>query len=218
MAINVIDKDGDLTVEVIEYDDQVRDGNGNRPVARTQQFLVRREVLIKNSSTLMAMFRPSHWREAQAESVLLKEDSVASMDIWFRIIHGADLVYDAPLEEMWPLVTACDKYHFDLSMLKPWFATWYQRHNINQYYENWAITSRDKHHTHLLDPRSLLYPCWIFDHAKGFMRATHFLSYNFVGHITEYNPTNHRDLYLASRVIRKSSFDLSLVAITNSAS
>ena len=28
MAITVIDTDGDLTVEVVEYDDQVQDGNG----------------------------------------------------------------------------------------------------------------------------------------------------------------------------------------------
>lgn len=114
MAIAVIDEDGDLTVEVIEYENQVEDGNGNRPVARTLQFRVRREVLTKHSSTFAAMFRPSHWREALSDFVKLEEDSVASMDIWFRILHDTGLVYDVPLEEMWHLVTACDKYHFDL--------------------------------------------------------------------------------------------------------
>ena len=215
--MNIIDKDGDLTVEVIEYGDQVEDGTGNRPVARTLQFRVRQEVLIKNSSYFAVMFRPSHWREAQEESIKLEEDSVASMDICFRIMHDTDLVYDVPLEEMWRLVTACDKYHFNLCMLRPWFATWYQQQNIDQYYENWAITSRDRRHTHLLDPRSLLYPCWIFDHAKGFMRATQFLSYHSTGHITEHNPTIHRDLRLESRVIRKSSSDLSLMTSSNAA-
>ena len=124
-------------------------------------------------------------------------------------MHDTDMVYDVPLEEMWRLVTACDKYHFDLSMLKPWFETWYQRHDIDQYY--------DRRHARLLDPRSLLYPCWIFDHAKGFMRATRFLSYNTVGPITEHNPTIHYNLRLESRVIRKSSSDFGLVPSTNAA-
>ena len=216
MAISIIDKDGDLTVNVTEYDDQVRGSNGERPIAQTMQFVVCREVLIKNSSVFKKMFLPPHWREAKSDSIELEEDSVASMDIWFRLMHNTSVVYDVPLEEMWRLVTACDKYQFELSMLKPWFATWYQNHNIDEYYENWAITSRDKR-SPLLDPRCLLYPCWIFDHAKGFMRATHFLSYNDVGHITERNPTIHRDLHLKSRVIRKSSSDLSLVPSTNAA-
>lgn len=217
MPIEIIDKAGDLTVELIEYDEEVQDSSGNKHVKRTQLFLVRREVLIKSSSTFKAMLHPSHWREAQTDLIELGEDSVASMDIWFRIIHNTDLIYNVPLEEMWRLVTACDKYHFDLGLMKTWFADWYQRHNINQYYENWAITSTDRHHTHLLDPRSLLYPCWIFDHAKGFMRATHFLAYNSFRHITEHNPTIHRDLRLENRVIRKSSSEFSLVANTNAA-
>lgn len=196
MAITVIDKDGDLTVEVIEYKNQTEDGNGNRPVSGTQQFRVCREVLTRHSEIFVKMFLPSHWREAKKDFVELREDSIASMDIWFRILHDTDLVYNVPLEEMWRLVTACDKYHFDLSMLEPWFATWYRKHNIDQYYLNWGIKDS-------LDPRSLLYPCWVFDHAKGFMRATHFLTYNSVRHITEHNPSIHHDLRLESRVIRK---------------
>ena len=65
MVTTVIDKDGDLTSEVAEYYDKSDDGNGNRPVVRTQQFRVRRDVLTKNSTPFAAMFRPSHWREAQ---------------------------------------------------------------------------------------------------------------------------------------------------------
>lgn len=204
MAINVIDKDGDLTVEVIEYDEKAKDGSGNRPVARTQQFRVRRDILIKHSKIFAAMLGTTHWKEAQKEFIKLEEDSVASMEIWFRILHDTDLVYDVPLEEMWRLVTACDKYNLNVSMLKIWFATWYEKHGINQYYANWGLEVR--HDNHLLTPRSLLYPCWIWDHAKGFMRATHFLSYNSVGHITEHNPTIHRGLRVESRVIR--TFDL----------
>lgn len=65
----------------MEYDHQTKDGYGNRPVVRTQQFQVHGEVLTKNPSTLAAMFRPSHWREAQTEYVKLEDDSVAGIDI-----------------------------------------------------------------------------------------------------------------------------------------
>ncbi len=209
MATTVIARKGNLTVEVIEYDDKARDGNGNRLVKKKQQFRVRREVLTKQ-------LKLSHWKEAQQDLVQLKEDSsIASMDIWFRILHDTDMVHDVPLEEMWSLVAACDKHQFDLDMLKPWFATWYQKHGVNQYYTNWDI--KNKSDTYLLDPRSLLYPCWKFDHAEGFMRATHFLSYNSVGHITEYNPTIYLHLRLENRIIRKLSTDLTLLSRINAA-
>ena len=212
MAITVIDENGDLTVEVIEYDDELKSGNGERSVKRTQQFRVSKEILTNNSTVLAVMLLPSHWRESQMELVKLEEDSVASMDIWLRILHGTDLDHYVPLEEMWRLVAACDKYHFNISLLKPWFADWYKKYDIDQYYKNWAF--KDDHSIIRLNPRSLLYPCYIFDHAKGFKRATRFLSYHSAGHITEYNPTTHLDLRLPSRIIRKMSY-LSLVLVAN---
>ena len=118
---SIIDKDGDLTVEVIEYDEKIKSGNSNRLIARQQQFRIRRDVLTKNSTTFAAMLRPSHWREGIADSIKLEEDRVASMNIWFRTMHDTDLVYDVSLEEIWHLVRACDKYQLDLAMLKPWF-------------------------------------------------------------------------------------------------
>ena len=214
MAVTVIDENGDLTVEVIEYDDELENGNGDRPVKRTQQFRVSKAVLSKNSTVFVAMFVPSHWRESQVESVKIEEDSVASMNIWLRILHGTDPDHCVPLEEMWRLVAACDKYHFNLNLLKPWFAEWYKKYDRNQCYRNWAFNDDRCHRIDRLNPRSLLYPCYIFDHADGFMEATSFLCYNSVGHITEYNPTAHLDLRLPSRVIRK-MFYSSLALIAN---
>ena len=216
MAVTVIDQNGDLTVEVIEYDEELKNGDGKRSVKMTQQFRVSKAVLSKNSTFFAAMFVPSHWRESQMELVKLEEDSVASMNIWLRILHGTDLDHNVPLDEMWRLVAACDKYHFNLDLLKPWFAEWYEYKNsdIEQYYRNWAFNDDRAHRIHRLNPRSLLYPCYIFDHAKGFERATHFLSYRVVGHITEYNPTTHLHLRLPSRIVRKMSY-LSLVLVAN---
>ena len=213
MAVTVIDENGDVTVEVIEYDDELKHGDGKRSVKQTHEFRVSKAVLSKNSTVFAAMFVPSHWRESQMELVKLEEDSLASMNIWLRILHDTDPGHDVPLEEMWRLVAACDKYHFNLSLLKPWFAEWYKKYDRKQCYRNWAFNDNKGHRIVRLNPRSLLYPCYIFDHADGFMEATSFLSYNTVGHITEYNPTNHLDLRLPSRVIRKMSYQsLTLVA------
>ena len=216
MAVTVIDESGDITVEVTEYDDELKNGDGKRSVKQIHQFRVSKAVLSKNSTVFAAMFVPSHWRETQMELVKLEEDSVASMNIWLRILHGTrtDPDHCVPLEEMWRLVAACDKYHFNLSLLKPWFAEWYKKYDIEQCYRNWAINHDRGHRIDRLDPRSLLYPCYIFDHAKGFKRATHFLSYHDFGHITEYNPTTHLNLRLPSRIIRKMSYP-SLVQIAN---
>ena len=212
MATTIIDEDWDLTVEVIEYEKRARDGHGNRLVAQRQQFRVRTEVLTEHSTALAARIRPSQSTEEQKEFITLYDDSVASMNVWFCILHQNNLSYDVPLEEMWRLVAACDKYRFKLSMLKPWFATWYQEHGVNQYYANWDISP---HNTVPLTPRSLLYPCLVFDHSQGFMRATRFLCYQSVGHVTEYNPTDHDNLRLENRVIRKLLSDLSLSDSTN---
>ena len=112
------------------------------------------------------------------------------MEIWFRALHDTitDGTYTVPLDEMWHLAAACDKYGFDIKILRDWFADWLQLQNTEE-----------------LEPSKLLYPCWVFDHAKGFAAATRHLAYSAVGHITESNPTKHFELHLPSRVIRKSS-------------
>ena len=214
MAITVIYENGDLIAEVIEYNDELKNGNGKRSVKQTQQFLVSKEVLIKNSKISTANFVPPHRRESRKEFVKLEDDSVASMNIWLRILHGTDPDHNVPLDEMWRLVAACYKYDFNLNLLKPWFAEWYKKYDIEQCYQNWAFNDNPSLRIFRLNPRSLLYPCYIFDHAKGFKRATHFLSYNFVKHITEYNPTTHLHLRLPSRIIRKMSYRR-LVLVTN---
>ena len=67
-----------------------------------------------------------------------------------------------------------------------------------------------------LNPRSLAYPCWRFDHAQGFLDATEYLVYNSVGHLTEQNPVNLVEHHLPPRIIRKLDFTmLSLLSLTS---
>lgn len=183
-----IDASGDLIIKVIEYDDSVMLTHDQEPIIRhTTDFQVSREVLGGKSPVFKKLLM-SNFAEAKKGTVTLEGDKVTSMDIWFRILHALriDDVQSVPLEEMWSMVAACDKYDLNIRDLKEWFAEWYEK----------------KGRTHL-NQRDLLYPCWIFDRAKGFAAATRLLAYGCTGHVTESNPTKHRELHLPSRVIRE---------------
>lgn len=201
MTITVAENHGDLTIEIVEYDEDIKDGNGERAIRQRIDFLVSREVLVKSSQYFTVLLCSSKYGEANKDSITLHDSSVASMAIWFRVLHGAEPDYDVKLDEMWHLVAACDKYQFEITKLRVWFAKWYRKQPI----EHWLKLSMNKAlHNQAPDPRSLLYPCWIFDHAKGFMRITKFLAYSCTGHIVECNPTKFYNFHLPPRVIRKS--------------
>lgn len=202
MTITVAKNHGDLTIEIVEYDEDVKDGNGERAISQRIDFLVSREVLADSSQYFTALLCSSKYREAKEDFITLYDDSVASMAIWFRILHGVEPDYDVKLDEMWHLAAACDKYQFKITKLRGGFAKWY----LKQPTEHWLKLSMDKAlRSQVPDPRSLLFPCWIYDYAKGFMRVTKFLAYNSTGHIVEINPTKFYNLHLPPRVIRKSS-------------
>ena len=68
--------------------------------------------------------------------------------------------------------------------LNSWFVKWYSAKGYHK-----AILD-------VLEQRQLLFPCYRFDHAEGFARATCFLAYHVRGHIQEVNPTDHDELHL----------------------
>jgi len=203
MAPVLIDPKGDVTLEIVEYDEDAVDGAKERPVLRKQEFQVSRTVLIRDSRYFKTMFLPGHFTDSKKGSIALHDDTVASMELWLRALHKTELSYDQSLLEMWNIASASDKYHFELSLLIPWFKVWYKRYNIDTLYTNFKVDEKLNEKLGILDTRALLYPCWIFDHPQGFLRATEFLVYNCAGHVTEFNPTKHTKLHLESPVIRK---------------
>ena len=134
------------------------------------------------------MLKSSDFKEVTSDAVVLEGDHTRSIDIWFRAIHDAiHSDYTVPLAEMWHIVAAGDKYDLDIKLLWPWFAKWYDLQNIS-----------------ILDARQLLYPCYTFNHAQGFMSASKKLVYGTIGHINEKNPTELFELHLQPRIMRKS--------------
>lgn len=202
MTITVAQSNGDLTIEIIEYDEDIETGNGERSILKKADFLVSREVLVKSSQYFTVLLSSTRYGEAKKDFITLHDNRVTSMAIWFRVLHGIEPDYDVDLDEMWHLAAVGDKYQFEITKLRAWFANWYLKQPI----ERWLKLPKSKGRLDQdPDPRSLLYPCWVFDNPKGFLRVTKFLAYHLTGHITEHNPTEFRTLHLPPRVIRKLS-------------
>ena len=199
----IIDKYGDLAVTVVEYDNRVslsnHESDKQEPiVCKIEEFRVCRQILVNNSPVFKRLLT-SNFAEATQSAVTLEEDAVDAMEIWFRVMHDKinANTYNVPLSEMWHLVAAADKYDLGIHDLNDWFAEWYLRNSSTCW-----------------DTCQLLYPCYRFDHADGFAQATKILAYNSFGHIVEFNPTEHYELHLPSRIIRESTIHfLDLFAI-----
>ncbi|KAL8774465.1 MAG: hypothetical protein Q9209_000838 [Squamulea sp. 1 TL-2023] len=201
MATIVIAKDGDLTIQVVEFDDKIRDEDDKPVVSKTQDFLVSREILATNSSHFAILLRTNIFSEARKDRITLQDDSIKSMQIWFETFHAITPTHAVGIEEMWHLSAAGNKYRLDMTRLEAWFTSWYRLQPVDEWYKahQQGLTVVKK----VPEPRSLMYPCWIFNHHLGFKRITEYAAYNYTGHIVEVNPTEHKNLHLPPRVIQQ---------------
>ncbi|KAL8912489.1 MAG: hypothetical protein Q9171_002502 [Xanthocarpia ochracea] len=136
------------------------------------------------------------WREANQSTVTVKDITIPAIEIWFQVLHEVNPNYNVPIPAIWHLANIGGQFRFDILKLKYWFAEWYERQPVDLWYANYKGSQ-------LPDPRCLLYPCWVFDHYKGFMKITSFCAYRYTGHIMEINPSRHHDLHLPARVIQQ---------------
>lgn len=167
MSTITIAEQGDLLVEVIEWDRKQEWEDENTPlILGKQSFLVSRQVL-KDSSRVFTNMLAGEFKEANQKSIKLENWTVPYMKIWLQAIHGVKIDYSVPIQALWHLAKIADFYVFDFLKLKDWFAVWYRRQPIDTWYKQFASPT-------LPNPRWLLYPCWAFDHPSGFMRATSF--------------------------------------------
>ena len=186
MTLTVISDTGDLVVEVVQYDDDTSDADGNRASQAVGQFRVDRKVLIKASQPLLKLLLDPRWKEATKSVVSIGEGRIASTAVWLQVVHQATLDLTLPLKDKGHLVAAIEYYDLDVAIFKPWFAAWYGPHNLE-----------------LVNARRFLFPTWRFDHAKAFARWTRYLAYGMSGHITEENPTKLSKYHIPSRIVRK---------------
>jgi hypothetical protein len=87
-------------------------------------------------------------------------------------------------EYLWDIVFSNRFFIIEFHHLDAWFRLWYS--------ENWTRRGGS----------DLLYPCFQFNHAHGFLSITKNLVYDFA-HIEEYKNKKHPDLHVPPRVIRE---------------
>ncbi|KAL8644942.1 MAG: hypothetical protein Q9226_007517 [Calogaya cf. arnoldii] len=197
MSTIVIAKDGDLLVEVIEWDYETKWPTKEPVIRDTQNFWVSRKVLKDNSRVFTDILDKKANQHQTAIKIV--DNTIPAMEIWFQILHNVEANCSVPIHAMWHIAKAGERYEFDPKKITDWFAEWYERQPLDRWYED-AFCKEPKESP---DPRCLLYPCWLFDHYEGFRRITEFVAYKYTRHIMEINPTRHRDIHLPQRIIRK---------------
>ncbi|KAH8790311.1 hypothetical protein BGZ57DRAFT_949622 [Hyaloscypha finlandica] len=185
-----IDPAGDLTIKVIEYDSTTTDDRGPYHILKTALMKVSRQVLMNNSTALKTMLSGS-FKEAGTNFIELNEDTVHSLELWFRVLHGniGDGSYEIEREEIWNAIALSRKYFIHLEKLNPWFATYWTR--------------LDKKNLEIDDLKELLYPAQALDHPAAFAYITKTLAHICAGHIEEENPSRHWQLHVEGRVIQQ---------------
>lgn len=156
---------------------------------------VSRKVLVDNSEPFKFEFTGKRWEEATQGTVDMEVDTVISVEVCLRALHNrmTEEMYAVPVEEVWEVIQYCEYRRIDVSKLKVWFDKWLEVRDIKKI----KIVDTD-------EMRKLLFPCYVFDHAKGFAFLTKSLAYRMSDHVTEINPTAYRSLHLDGNVIGKS--------------
>lgn len=128
--------------------------------------------------------------------VELKEDDPRAWRIWLEILHHGSIEqssYDASTLTVWHVLLIAEKYGISPTRkdARVWFNTW--------------IDSHEKLFTKQGSITEILFPCYAFDHARGFATGTKWLAYNAVGHVKETRPagfTQHTHLRLDNGILR----------------
>jgi len=121
--------------------------------------------------------------EAARGTVGMEVDTVISVEVCLRALHNCMTkeMYAVPVEEVWEVIQYCEYRRIDISKPKAWFDKWLDVRDIKKI----KIVGID-------EMRKLLFPCYVFDHAKGFAFLTKSLAYQLSDHVTEINPTAYR--------------------------
>lgn len=186
-----IDPEGDLRVNVIEYDYDATSADGSHPFLRQAAFKVSRKILAENSTVFKKMLT-GNFAEAKRDAVTIEEDTVASVELWFRTLHGCldEDCFLIEIKEVWEAIQVAHKYNFHMEKLEKWYKEYYDRLDIGTF-DVQTLTS-------------LMFPSQEFDYPNAFSALTQKIAYEAVGgDIIEHNPTRHRNLHVEGRVFRK---------------
>ncbi|GKZ26919.1 hypothetical protein AbraIFM66951_005147 [Aspergillus brasiliensis] len=182
---------GDMDIVVNQYTDDYQ-----KRLTKSVLFKVQRDNLVDNSDYFRAMLRQGRWLESDTQKITLEEDNCTGMEVLLRSLHGTleHMSLDSvTIAGTWHVIMSCDKYNVDQKRLSAWFKNWWKHESqkpVNKIrYARFAS--------------EVMYPCFVFDYAPGFQEVTKRLVYESIGHITENNPTDIRQMHLPPRVIQQ---------------
>lgn len=189
--------DGDLVFELVKSDQSSspqqsgrRKGRNHRPqkgsddnTITVAKFRVDRATMINlpkwnqrfDGPSIFKRMLTGDWKEAKQTTVELYDHDEHALRIFLTMAHRSDPkdLLNYGHEVMWPLIAIFDQYNVSLkSAAENWYSEWYK---------NKGDKSKD------IDPREMLYPCWKFNHAPGFLKASHACIYGVERHINDHN-------------------------------
>lgn len=195
-----ISNDHDLTLRVTEYTKPLKTGeDGHDKIKAIVDFKVTRQYLVDNSKSevIKKLLTTREFAEAGKNIINLDEHNPLAIEAILCAIYRKDENWrSSPLGEevtartlklhwefLWDVVFSNRFLIIEFRHLDAWFSLWYKK-NGNAYGSD------------------LLYPCFQFHHAQGFLSITKTLVYDHA-HIVEYKNEKHPDLHVPPRIIRK---------------
>lgn len=195
-----ISDDHDLTLRVTEYTKPLKTGeDGHAKIKSIVDFQVTRQYLVDNSKSevIKKLLTTREFAEAGKNIINLDEHNPLAIEailcaiyrkneVWTSSTLGQEVTartLNLELDHLWDVVFSNRFLIIEFRHLDAWFALWYKRNGLRY-------------------GTKLLYPCFQFNHAQGFLSITKALVYDYA-HIEEYKNEKHYDLHVPPRVIRK---------------
>jgi hypothetical protein len=201
IPLHIIAPDGDLVLELVEFElihptPQTGPKTKLVPVAR---FRVKRATMTglthwnKKRDSVFKVMLTGSFKEAKQTTVEIEEDDHDALKIFLSICHVRSFKgwFDCGHKIMWPLIKIFDKYNVSLKPLaEKWFGQWYENKG-------------DK--IDEIPAQEMLFPCWKFNYAPGFLQASNSCIYGVPRHINDKNPDfKHMEFRLPPRILRQS--------------
>ena len=196
----VIANNHDLTLRVTEYTKPLQAGeDGHDKIKAIVDFNVTRQYLVDNSNSevIKKLLTTREFAEAGQRIINLDEHNPLAVEAILCAVYRKDEDWRSSTlgqevtartlklhwEFLWDIIFSNRFFIIEFHHLDAWFGLWYDK-NGNQ------------------NASKLLYPCFQFTHAQGFLSITKSLVYD-CAHIKEYKNEKHPDLHVPPRVISK---------------
>jgi hypothetical protein len=191
----------DLTLRVTEYTEPLKAGEDGRDKLKAiVDFQVTRQYLVDNSESqvIKKLLTTREFADAGKSIINLDEHNPLAVEAILCAIYRKDEDWRVSTlgqevtartlklhwKYLWDIVFSNRFFIIEFRHLDAWFHLWYDK---NEYDESGP---------------NLLYPCFQFNHVRGFLSITKDLVYDYA-YIKEYKNEKHPDLHVPPRVISK---------------